>query len=145
MKKSSKVLKNIEIGGAYNALSVLGGTLKDTVLRFRIAQNLKFFDEHRDTWAKERQKIIEANTEKGEDGTPKIDGDKYVWTNPDAEKDVLELDRTETEVQYVPIYLSRIYGDTEKNDTTIDYAALFPLLDWLIRDDIEEDDEESEE
>lgn len=145
MKKSSKVLKNIEIGGAYNALSVLGGTLKDTVLRFRIAQNLKFFDENRDTWAKERQKIIEASTEKGEDGTPKIDGDKYVWTNPDAEKDVLELDRTETEVQYVPIYLSRIYGDTEKNNTTIDYAALFPLLDWLIRDDIEEDDDESAE
>lgn len=145
MKKSNKILKNIEIGVAYNALSVLGGTLKDTVLRFRIAQNLKFFDECRDTWAKERQKIIESNTEKGEDGTPRIDGDKYVWTNPDAEKDVLELDRTETEVQYVPIYLSRIYGDTEKNNTTIDYAALFPLLDWLIRDDIEEDDEESEE
>lgn len=136
MKKKTKVLKNFEIDSAYNALSLLTKKTRDTVVRFRIAENIKHLSDPRETWIKERTSIIEQHTEKGEDGNPKVDGNRFVWSKPEAEKSVLELDNTQTEVTYVPIMLSRLCDDMDRSGSVIEISELFPLVDWLIFDDI---------
>lgn len=144
MKKKKKLLSNRSVGDSYAALSSLGASLKDTVLRFRIAENLELLSKHRETWLKERNAIIDGNTEKDESGSPKVNGNDYVWTDDESKQDLIDLDKAETEIQYVRIMLSKLAEDTSKHNTEIDYAALFPLLGWLIWDDIPDDAEDEE-
>lgn len=129
---------NNQIANASTALQVLAGMTGDTVIRFRINQNVKSLAPHVEAWQESRKEIVDKYVEKNDDGQPCIDEEEstYIWQDgkkDEAVKALEELAAIETDVNVAKIKLSRL---AEHVDKAIDYQVI-SMLDWLIDDDMD--------
>lgn len=118
-------------------LNALGAKKLPVKLSYAISKNSKLFLAEYETVTKERQKVLERDCLRNDDGSPVITDNSYTYENEDTKRtaidEVTELLQTETdiEVMKVPIAVLEKCDDLQKFDalTAEEVAAIDFMLE----------------